>query len=123
MRLARRLVYTWAFNIAAIFVASAFVDGVDYAGDLWILILAAAVFGFGSALVKPVVKVAAFPLVILSFGLVLLLVNVLMLYVTTWIVHDFTIRTFRDGLLGSIVIWLVNLGLNLVFDRKSKRRR
>ena len=115
-----------AFNIAAIFVASVFISGVDYGHRFWILVLAGVVFAAVNLWVKPVVKLLALPLIVLTLGVALFFVNLLMLYVTTWIVGPFDIHTFWDGFWATIVIWLVNLGLAAVFgldDRKKRRKR
>jgi putative membrane protein len=122
----RRLLQTWAFNIAAIFVASVFVDGIDYASDFWILLLAGLVFGLVNLLVKPIVKLLALPVIVLTLGVALFFINLLMLYITSWIVPDFTISSFRDAIWATIIIWAVNFFLQTVFsfaDWRTGRRR
>jgi putative membrane protein len=120
-----RLLQSWVFNIAAIFVASAFVDGIDYANRFWILVLAGLVFGLVNRFVKPVVKLLALPLIVLSLGIALFFVNLLMLYVTTWIVGPFRIATFMDAVWGTLIIAIVNGVLQAAFgiDDKKKRKR
>jgi putative membrane protein len=116
----------WAFNIAAIFVASAFVDGIDYADKFWVLVLAGLVFGLVNMFVKPIVTLLALPLIVLTLGFALFFVNLFMLYVTTWIVGPFRIATFEDAVWGTLIIWIVNVALHAVFrldDRKRRRRR
>jgi len=41
-------------------------------------------------------------------------VNVLMLYVTDWLVPDFEIETLGAGILGALVVSLVNWALQVV---------
>ena len=121
----RRLAQAWLFNIAAIFVASAFIDGVSYTHDLWVLVLAGFVFGLVNFLVKPIVKLLALPLIALTLGVALFFINLLMLYITVWIVPGFTISSFRDAIWATIVIWAVNAFLQGVFalaDRRNRRR-
>ena len=121
----RRLAESWVFNIAAIFVASVFVDGIDYADKFWVLVLAGLVFGLVNMLLKPVVKLLALPLILLTFGIALFFVNMLMLYVTTWIVGPFHIATFWDAVWGTLIIWVVNAALQAAFglDKRKKQRR
>ena len=52
----RRLLYSWIVNVAAIWVASVFVDGVDYSEDYWVLIVTGLVFGLVNFLVKPIIE-------------------------------------------------------------------
>ena len=123
----KRFLVMWGVNVASLFVASALVD-VDYS-DFWKLILAGLVFGLVNSLVRPIVrmfmKTAGAPLVVFTFGIVLFLVNVLMLYITSWIVSGFTIGSFGAAVGAAIIIWFVHLVLEAVFGlnrgRKEKR--
>jgi len=120
---ARRLLYTWICNVAAIWVASAFIEGVDYADDYWILVAAGLVFGLVNFLLKPLVKLLALPLIILTLGLVLFPINILMLYLTSWIVPGFSIDTLMAGVWATVVVWAVNWTLHAVFGLGSRRAR
>ena len=111
----------WAFNIAAIFVASAFVDGIDYADKFWVLVLAGLVFGLVNMFLRPIVTLLALPLIVLTLGIALFFVNILMLYITSWIVSGFTIEHFTSAVWATIVIWAVNWGLQIVFDVDDRR--
>jgi putative membrane protein len=119
----RRLLYTWIANVAAIWVASLFVDGVDYSEDYWVLIVTGLVFGFVNFLVKPIVKLLALPVIILTLGIALFFINLLMLYVTSWIVPGFEIDSFMSGIWATVVITAVNWVLQGIFDVDQRRRR
>ena len=118
-----RLAFRVGANVAAIFVASAFVHGVDYAHDWWVLLAAGVVFALVNWLVRPLVVALSLPLVVLTFGVALFFVNVLMLYLTSWIVPDFRLESFRDACLGTLVIWAVNLVLGWVNRRAKPKKR
>ena len=121
----RRLLQAWVFNVAAIFVASAFIDGVDYADKFWVLVFAGLVFGAVNVILKPVVKLLALPLIVLTLGAALFFINLFMLYLTTWIVGPFRIASFEDAVWGTLIIWVVNAALHTAFrldDRKRRRR-
>lgn len=122
----RRLLETWACNVAAIFVASYFIDGIDYADKFWVLVLAGLVFGAVNIVVKPVVKLLALPVIVLTLGVALFFVNLLMLYLTTWLVGPFRIARFWDAVWGTLIIWVVNAALQAAFgldDRKKRKRK
>ncbi|MBX5440925.1 MAG: phage holin family protein [Solirubrobacteraceae bacterium] len=114
----RKLLVAWAGNIAAIFVAAWLLDGIRYGGDWWALVLAALVFSLVNAFVRPVVTVLSLPLIVLTLGIALFFVNLLMLYVTSWIVPDFTIDGFWSAVGATIVIWLVNALLSATLFRR-----
>jgi len=117
----RRLLYSWIVNVAAIWIASIFIDGVDYSEDYWILIVTGLVFSFVNMLVKPIVKLLALPLVIITLGIALFFVNLLMLYITAWIVPGFELASFMSAIWATVVITAVNWVLHGVFDFGSKR--
>ncbi|WP_187369296.1 phage holin family protein [Baekduia soli] len=94
-------------------------SGVTYGDRWWTLFVAAAVFTVVNAWVKPAVALLSIPFIIVTLGVAYLLINVLMLYVTDWIVPAFDIRTFWWGALAAIVVSAVNGVLGLVLpDRR-----
>jgi putative membrane protein len=116
----KRILLSIAINVAAIFVASVFIDGVDYDSRFWVLIIAGSVFGVVNFFIKPIVKLLALPLVVVTLGLALFGVNLLMLYITSWIVDDFSIGSFLDAVWATLIIWAVNVVLRGVFDRDDR---
>jgi putative membrane protein len=103
-----RLVVRWAANAVALYVAAWLLPGVTYGDQWWTLLIAAAVFTVVNMWLRPVVRLLSLPLIILTLGLFLFVVNVLMLYVTDWLVGDFEIRSFGAGVLAAIVVSMVN---------------
>ena len=77
-------------NAGALGVAIWLIKDITLTGDstahkVLTLILVALVFGVVNWLVKPIVKVLSFPLFILTLGLITLVVNALMLLLTSWL--------------------------------------
>jgi putative membrane protein len=103
-----RLLVRFAVNVAALYVAAWALPGVTYGDDGWTLVVAAAVFTAVNALVKPVVTVLSIPFIVVTLGLFYFLVNVLMLYITDWVVGGFEIETFWWGALAAIIVSVVN---------------
>ena len=122
MSFGSRLLLAWACNVAAIWVAARLLDGIDYE-SFWHLVVAGLVFGIVNWLVKPVVTLLALPVIVLTLGVALFFVNLLMLYVTSWLAPGFRIDGFGDAVLGTLVIWVVNLVLRAAFDVDGRRRR
>ena len=87
------------------------------------LLVVALVFGAVNAVVRPIVKLLALPLIILTLGLMVFVVNALMLMLTSWLSGKlglgFHVDGFWTALGGALVItvatWL--LGLVLREDR------
>ena len=84
--------------------------GLEHTGSGVALLTVALIFGLINAAVKPVLVVFSCPLVVLTFGLFLLVINGAMLLVTAWVSDLFDLGFAVDGLnwgiLGSIVISL-----------------
>ena len=116
------LLISWVSNAAALFVASWALSGVTYGDQWWTLLIAAAVFTVINAFIKPIVAVLSIPFIIVTLGLFYFLINVLMLYVTDWVVPDFEIRTFWWGALAAIIVSIVNGLLHPLLPDPRERR-
>jgi putative membrane protein len=99
-------------NAAALWAATRLVPGVDYVGGWAPFLGVALVFGFVNAFIRPVAKVLAFPLIILTLGLFLVVINALMLWLTSALSaafgFGFHVRGFWAAVLGAIVVSLVS---------------
>ncbi|GAA2355683.1 MULTISPECIES: phage holin family protein [Streptomyces] len=82
------------------------------------LILVALVFGLVNAVVKPVVKLLAFPLFILTLGLITLVINALMLLLTSWLAGKldlaFHVEGFGTAVIGALIVSIVSWALHVV---------
>jgi putative membrane protein len=104
----RWLLIRWVSNAVALFVATWLLEGVDYGDQWWTLLIAAAVFTLVNFAVKPILTVLSIPFIVVTLGLFYFLLNVLMLYLTDWLVPDFEIDTFWWGALAAIIVSVVN---------------
>jgi len=109
--MAAKLLVTCAVNCAGLAVAAALVPAVGYDHRWQTLVLAGLILGVVNLLVRPLIVLMALPAVILSLGLALLLVNALMLWLTSRIVHGLHVGGFWSTVGGALVIWVVNLAL------------
>jgi putative membrane protein len=116
-----RFAVRWAFNVVALFVAAWLLSGIGYGNQWWTLLIAGAVFTLVNAFVKPILTVLSIPFIVVTLGFFYFLINILMLYLTDWIVPDFEIRTFWWAVLGSIIVSLVNWVLHLAFGDPTER--
>jgi putative membrane protein len=110
----RRFLIYWAFNLVALWVAALLLSGIDYDG-FGVLVVASLVFSIVNIFVRPLLVFFTLPLVIITLGIALFFINLFMLYLTSWIVDDFTIDTFWWAVLATIIVWLVNLILEAFF--------
>lgn len=85
------------------------------------LLLVALVFGLVNAIVKPVIKTLGCTLYVLTLGLIGLLVNAFLFWLTAWIATrahvPFHVTGFVPAFWGAIVISVVSFILHLILDR------
>jgi putative membrane protein len=91
------IVIRLAINAIAVIVAITFVPGAAFDGDIWKLVLLAAVIGLVNAFLRPIVKLMALPLTLLTFGLVGLVINTAMVIVAAAISDNLTIGFTLGG--------------------------
>lgn len=85
-----------------------FVRGVQVEG--WgSAVIGAIVLGFVNAIVRPLMILLTLPLTILSFGLFLLVINALMLWLMAALVPGIRVQGFGPALIGSLVLTLLNV--------------
>lgn len=118
-----RLAIRWAFNVAALLVAAWILSGVTYGDSWWTLLIAAVVFTVTNAFVKPVLAFLSIPFIVVTLGIFYFLINVLMLYITDWLVKDFEIQTFWWGVLAAIIVSITNGILHAIFGDPGEQRR
>ena len=115
---------------AAIWLATWLLPGMELVGadDFWttvgVLAVVAIVFGLVNMVVKSVVKVLAFPLYILTLGLLAIVVNALMLMLASWLTGflpwGFTLDNFGTAVLGALIIAVASFLLNIFFGVPAK---
>jgi putative membrane protein len=114
----RRLILRWLISSLAIFAAIYVVPGIRFNGPGWEIGVVAAIFGLVNALVRPLLILLTCPLVILTLGLFGLILNALLLGLTSALANtlgiDFQVDGFGSALLGGLVISLVSLALQVL---------
>ena len=111
-------ILAWVANIAALAVAYWLFSGVSIDG--WgPLLIGAAVLAIANTVIKPILTLLTLPLVIITLGLFLFVINVAMLGLAEWIAPDFSIDGFWTYVGATIVVWLVNYVLYGLFGLRE----
>ena len=91
------------------------------------LLAVAAVFAIVNSIIGTVIKIVAFPLYILTLGLISFLVNGLLLMITAWFTQwwgwGLQVEDLRHGILAAIVISLINWVFGIILRPQSNDRR
>ncbi|HSR47467.1 MAG TPA: phage holin family protein [Anaerolineales bacterium] len=115
-----RLLIRWLVTAIALGVAVAIVPGIHVEGDgpLYVAVTAI-VLGLINAFVRPLLRLLSCPLVLLTLGLFLLVINAFTLWLSAQIAQSlfgipFTIDGFLPALVGGVIVSVVSWGLNLL---------
>ena len=111
-------------NAAALWVATLIVPGVSYTGGLLPCLAVALVFGIINATLRPVTKILTFPLILLTLGFFALVVNGLMLWLTSTLSASFGfgfhVSGFWAAFFGALVVSIVSALLSLSIRSGSR---
>jgi putative membrane protein len=110
-------------NAAALWVATRLVPGVSYDGGVLPFLGVALVFGAINAILRPVLKLLTLPLIIVTLGFFALVVNGLMLWLTSSLSASlglgFHVSGFWPAFFGALVVSVVSLILSLLIREPS----
>jgi putative membrane protein len=108
------LLLRFLFGFAGLWIAAHVVHGIRYT-SLASLAAAAVILGIINAIVRPIVVILTLPITIVTLGLFLLVVNGLMLWLTSIFLRGFTVHGAFAAVVGAIVVSVISwLGHMLV---------
>lgn len=120
IRLALRLVLV----AVVVGLVASHVPGIHVHGGFPALLWIAIIFTVVNAVVGPILRLLTFPLVILTLGLFLLILNAALLGITAWLSSDLSIDSFGAAVLGGFIIAVASWLGELLFPlRKRKKDR
>lgn len=107
-------------NAAALWAASALIYGIGYTGEWPGMVGLALIFGVVNTYIKPVLNFLSFPVQVLTVGLFSIVINAVLLMLTSWLAGlfriPFTVDGFVAALFGAIVVSLVSGLLNIMLE-------
>ncbi|MEP0919722.1 phage holin family protein [Leptolyngbya sp. DQ-M1] len=102
------ILLTWLVTTVSFLIISRLPIGVEIASFRKAAI-AAAVFGLLNALLRPILFLLGFPLILVTFGLFLFVLNAIIFGIAAAIVEGFRLRYgFWSALIGSIALSIIN---------------
>ena len=115
-----RLLFRWAISGVSLFVAAWLVPGIRVAGEGWaIYAVMAVILGLINAVVRPVLKFLSCPLIILTLGLFVLVINGLTLWLASaiaqnWFDVGFVVDGFVPAFLGALIVSITSSVLSVL---------
>jgi putative membrane protein len=114
----QQLLLRLTINAIALAAAIRLINGINFTGEWWKIILIAAIFGIVNALIKPLVQFFTFPIIIITLGLFTLIINASMLAMTAMLSGPLNlgleISGFWPALWGALVISIVSMILTAI---------
>jgi putative membrane protein len=128
MRLLLRLLANAAALAAATFLLTDItLDAPTLAQKAFALLVVALVFGVLNAIVKPIFKLVTIPLLLLTLGLFLIVINACMLLLTSWVADQVNlgwhVEGFWTAVFGALIVSVVSFLLNAFLPDRDERRR
>jgi putative membrane protein len=115
-----KLLIRWVIASLALFVAAWLVPGITVDGNGWVIYaLMAIVLGLVNAIVRPLLKLMTCPLILLTLGLFVLVINGLTLWLASaiavnWFHVGFYVDGFWSGFLGALIVSIVTIVLSVL---------
>lgn len=116
-----RLFLSVVANAVALF-ATTIVPGIHFTGGLLRLLLAGAILGLFNLIVRPIAIFLSLPALILSLGLFYFVLNGILLWFASGLIPGYSVSGIVPGMLGSLVIAIVNWALGGVLRGNDRRR-
>lgn len=96
-------------NAVAIFLASYLVPGFSFTGNVLMLLIAGLILGLINFIIKPILKLISAPLILLSLGLFLIVINIALLWLLDFLMPELIISGIWAYFWGVIIISAINM--------------
>lgn len=105
---------------AVALLATTIVPGIAFHGSLVTLLVAGALLGLFNLVVRPVALFLSLPALILTLGLFYFVLNGILLWVASWFLPGYKVSGLLAGMLGSLVMTVVNWALHTLFKERKR---
>ena len=116
-----KLIIRWLITSASLFVAAYLVPGIRVEDqNAWkVFIVMALILGLVNALLRPILGVMSLPLIILTLGVFMLIINGVSFLIAARIAESmgigFYVDSFWSAFLGSVIVSVVSMILSGIF--------
>jgi putative membrane protein len=114
-----RLLIYWLVIAAAVVVAAWIVPDVDVRGGFWSILIVAAILGVVNVILGTILRILTFPLLILTLGLFSIVINMIVLWVTTLLTDRLEIDGFWAYFFAALVIAVVTAVLSFLLPERD----
>src|SRR3972149_11879551 len=105
-------------NILTLFLASLYIDGVSITGGWQEMVIVGLILSVFNFILKPVLKLLLGPFILLTFGLLLIAINIALVWATDFFSGNLAINGLQALLLTTLAVVVVNFIIHLFFRKK-----
>lgn len=120
MHLLLRFIARTITNAVGILIAAYFVPNIIFTGDLIDLVITGLILALANSVIKPIIKFISGPLIVLTMGLFMIVVNIVILWLVVWLMPNLTIVGFWAYFWGVVILSILNALSHTATKKKSK---
>ncbi len=120
-----KLLIRWVITGVALFAAERLVPGIVVEGNGWtVYAVMAVILAFVNAVVRPVLKLLSCPLIILTLGIFVLVINGFTLWLASiiaqsWFGVGYSVGGFGPAFLGGLIVSIVSVILSALVKEED----
>ena len=114
-----KMLLTVVANAVALYATAYVVPGITFTGSWVQLLVAGAIFGLLNLIVRPIAMLLSLPALVLTLGLFYFVLNGLLLWGFSKVMPGYDVAGLWAGILGSLVIMVVNWIVGLCGHKKK----
>jgi putative membrane protein len=121
-----KLLIRWAITSFSLFVAAWIVPGIRVERDSWtVFAVMAVILGLVNAVVRPILAFLSCPLILVTLGLFVLVINGITLWLASaiavrWFHVGFYVHGFQAAFLGALIVSIVSVVLTALAGKDAK---
>lgn len=120
MRLILKFILQILANALAIFVAAYFVPQIIFNGDIVDYLIVGLILAVANTIIKPILKIISAPLIFITLGLFIIVINGIILFGVDWFIKELIINSFWGYFWGVIILSLINALLAGSIKKKKR---
>lgn len=121
-----KLIIRLIINAIALWAAAQLVNGIELTDQIGGILIVALIFGVINAILGPILKILSFPFILVTLGLFTLVINGLLLWLTSAFTSYLSLSGFWAAFWGALVVSIVSWLLSALLkddDKKDRRDR
>ena len=119
MNLLLRFVARILANSVGILIAAYFVPGIIFKGNLIDIAITGFVLALANSIIKPILKFLSGPLIVLTMGLFMIIINIIILWLAVGLVPELTITGFWAYFWGVAILSILNAITHTTIKKKK----